>query len=549
MAELHQPSTCTNVGADSPTYTVGTGDVGNTLIVTVTANNGAGSSSPVTSGPTFVVPPLPPVNNGAPSISPSNPAVGQTLTANPGSWSNSPTSYDYQWSSCSTPSTCTNVGTNSSTYTAASSDAGHTLVVAVTAINGGGSSSPVTSSPTTAVLGPPANTGQPPSISGTAAVGQTLTASPGTWSNSPSYGYQWQRCYQKSPCTNVNNTTATYPVGQADVNATLQVVVTATNAAGSASATSAATTLVPNLPGYPTASFTKSILTPVPATGSPVTFTSTSSAYGTATITSSAWNFGDGTSGAGPSVAHTYTSPGTYPVTLTVTQSPGGQTAQYQFPVTVDGSPTSAFTWNPGTPSAGASVAFQSAASAGTGGIASYSWSFGDGGTSTAANPTHTYSAAGTYTATLSVIQFDGLTASVQHSITVTGQSLSPAQSGPSATTAAIKRWLARVVASSRLPRIGALLRKNGVISKLSAPHSSGHLAITWYATVRHHKIVVARGSAGLRAGFSARIAVRLTAAGRALLTKSRTVTITISDSLRSGGVKKTDVRTLKAKR
>ena len=38
-----------------------------------------------------------------------------------------------------------------------------------------------------------------------------------------------------------------------------------------------------------------------------------------------------------------------------------------------------------------------------TGSITSWAWTFGDGGTSTAQNPSHTYTSAGTYTVALTV--------------------------------------------------------------------------------------------------------------------------------------------------
>jgi hypothetical protein len=112
----------------------------------------------------------------------------------------------------------------------------------------------VTLQPTTALIlrtagaasQPPGNTALP-SISGTAQQAQTLTASAGSWSGSPtSYAYQWRRCDAAgSACASIGGaTTATYMPVAGDVGSTLRVVVTATNAAGSAGATSAQTAVV-----------------------------------------------------------------------------------------------------------------------------------------------------------------------------------------------------------------------------------------------------------------------------------------------------------------
>jgi glucose/arabinose dehydrogenase len=95
---------------------------------------------------------------------------------------------------------------------------------------------------------PPSNTGLP-TVSGSAAVGQTLTASPGTWAGTApiSYAYLWQRC--TNTCTPIATATnSQYTVTSADAGFQLQVAVTATNGGGSSSATSANTATVP-VPG------------------------------------------------------------------------------------------------------------------------------------------------------------------------------------------------------------------------------------------------------------------------------------------------------------
>jgi hypothetical protein len=102
---------------------------------------------------------------------------------------------------------------------------------------------------------PPANS-SPPTIAGSAEQGQTLTASPGSWTNSPSsYAYQWQRCTSSSGCGDIGGATGqSYTAQSADVGDTLDVVVTASNAGGSASATSAPTQAVTAAPPPPPAS-------------------------------------------------------------------------------------------------------------------------------------------------------------------------------------------------------------------------------------------------------------------------------------------------------
>ena len=89
-----------------------------------------------------------------------------------------------------------------------------------------------------APLSAPVNV-RPPSISGTPTVGRTLTATPGTWSGTApiGYAYQWQRC--GVACRAIAGaTTSTYRVASSDRGARLRVLLTATNAKGSAQAAS-----------------------------------------------------------------------------------------------------------------------------------------------------------------------------------------------------------------------------------------------------------------------------------------------------------------------
>src|SRR5438445_7377212 len=96
----------------------------------------------------------------------------------------------------------------------------------------------------------PANTTLPV-IAGTAREGSTLTTTTAAWSGATplTYAYQWRRCpVGGGACANVGTNAATYTLVTADVGATIQVVVTATNSVGSATATSAATAPIAALP-------------------------------------------------------------------------------------------------------------------------------------------------------------------------------------------------------------------------------------------------------------------------------------------------------------
>jgi hypothetical protein len=79
-----------------------------------------------------------------------------------------------------------------------------------------------------------------PAITGTEEEGETLTCSSGTWSNSPSYAYQWNR--DGSPIAGATANTRVLAAG--DVEATLTCTVIATKAGTQTVATSAATGVI-----------------------------------------------------------------------------------------------------------------------------------------------------------------------------------------------------------------------------------------------------------------------------------------------------------------
>lgn len=111
--------------------------------------------------------------------------------------------------------------------------------------------------------------------------------------------------------------------------------------------------------------------------------------------TSWLWDFGDGNTSTLQNPSHTYNSPGTYMVCLTVTSSCGSDSTCS--PVTVNCPPATA-AWS--FANNGLTINF-SDNTVGSG--LSYSWAFGDGNTSTAQNPTHTYAIPGSYTACLAI--------------------------------------------------------------------------------------------------------------------------------------------------
>ncbi|HPI55351.1 MAG TPA: PKD domain-containing protein, partial [Chitinophagaceae bacterium] len=143
-------------------------------------------------------------------------------------------------------------------------------------------------------------------------------------------------------------------------------------------------------------------------TGNTANFTNTSTASGT--ITNYYWTFGDGGTSTLANPTHAYTNSGYYNVCLNIVAVSSAGTTQCNFcdSIWVGSNPSpcaATFTY---TQTSGSSFSFINAAS-GSGTITNYAWTFGDGGTSTLANPTHNYTTGGIKIVCLTVTGYDSL--------------------------------------------------------------------------------------------------------------------------------------------
>ena len=134
------------------------------------------------------------------------------------------------------------------------------------------------------------------------------------------------------------------------------------------------------------------------------------------------WNFGDGTTDYNydtpyANIFHRYAAPGTYQVTLTVTDWDGRSASTTQAVTVQSQFPVATFSWRCG---AGRACSFNSSASSDDLGIISRTWTFGDGSSvNDVIEPSHTYSVNGSYQVTLTVRDASGQSSSVTNTVTV----------------------------------------------------------------------------------------------------------------------------------
>jgi gliding motility-associated-like protein len=184
---------------------------------------------------------------------------------------------------------------------------------------------------------------------------------------------------------------------------TYTVTLTAYGPGGDSSVTTATIIVYP----LPTVSFTATPSSACP--GTPIVFTSTSTGGVPGPLTY-VWAFGDGDTSSAISPTHVYTASGYYNITLTATNSKGCQSSLtktayvhiYDLPLPAFKADVTTFCKVP------AHAVFHDLTTGA--GPYTYSWDFGDGGSSALASPTHDYLATGTYTVKLTVTDAHGCT-------------------------------------------------------------------------------------------------------------------------------------------
>ncbi|MCC7244239.1 MAG: PKD domain-containing protein, partial [Saprospiraceae bacterium] len=190
------------------------------------------------------------------------------------------------------------------------------------------------------------------------------------------------------------NSSAAQPVHTYATDGVYTVTLTATNVCGTTTASQPFTIVTPPTAGY----VANNILGCAPME---VQFTNTSSSN----TTGWAWSFPGGTpaTSTDPNPTVVYDTPGTYSVSLTVSNAAGSSSINQTGVIQVNTVPVAAFT----SQTAGLSVVLTNQST----GATSYLWTFGDGlGTSTEANPTFTFGATGLYNVTLQATNFCGTT-------------------------------------------------------------------------------------------------------------------------------------------
>jgi len=381
---------------------------GSYIVALTTKDSGSPQQTATAQQSLTVTNPPPPLTSSF-SYSPSSPQTGQQVTFTASASGGTP-AYVFSWSFGDT-----STGTGAS-VTHSYSSAG-TFVVILTVKDSGSPQQTATSQQSVTVANSP-----PPPLTASFTysptspqITQQVTFSGSASGGTSPYSFSW------SFGDGLNGAGATVSHAYSAAGTFTVILTVKDGGIPQQTATSQQSVTITSPPPTLTASFTYNPSSP--QVGQQITFTAFASG-GTAPYTYS-WIFGDGSTGTGATVTHSYSSAGTFTVILKVTDSGSPrQGSNSQQSLTVVSSPpalSASLSYSPTSPQAGQTITFTGSASGGASPY-TYSWNFGDGSTGTGASSTHTYSSAGTFTVILTVKDSSSpqQTATSQQALTVT---------------------------------------------------------------------------------------------------------------------------------
>ncbi len=260
-------------GATSPTYSLGTRDIGKTLGLTVYATDSTGTARAYSSlvGPIASKRPL--LESTAQPVVTGPPVEGKVVQVTTGTWSPTPPILAYRWERCNPNGrACGAIArATTSSYTITGADLGHALLAIVQATNGATMQNAF-STATPAVVGRSARGPTPtagPTVAGASIQGQQLVAEAGIWHGVGPvvFGYSWYRCDTGGAhCALILGASKdVYTTGVNDVGKTLGLTLTVADSVGKISSYA-------------------SLVGPIAATGATLTPTAAPTISGTARV-------------------------------------------------------------------------------------------------------------------------------------------------------------------------------------------------------------------------------------------------------------------------
>ena len=262
-----------------------------------------------------------------------------------------------------------------------------------------------------------------------------------------------------------------------------------------------------------------------------------------------AWDFGDGSDEVrGRRARHTYTRTGTFTATVTATDA-AGATGSATVDVVVgdpasNQAPTVQIAADPVGGAAPLRVSFSAAGDDPEGGALSYVWDFGDGGSAGGPQATHTFTAPGSYTVTITVTDTAGATGVATLAVVVAAPRLAAAGGPPAAIVAPKRAAIVKVE-----PATVAAFARRGLVASVRCGAAGEARASLWVSRAAARRLGLASRRIGARAVACAgaqTVAVRIRpsrAARKRLAVRTRALRVSLRFAPEGAGAVERSVR------